>query len=180
MVEQFEDPPLDPLAHHVLPAAGLLVDVGPVEADHVGQQALGEAVLAHDFDGAFPACFRQLKVPVAGNDDEAVALHPADGLGDGGAGVAEPFGDPGAEGDDVFFFKFQNGPKIHLGGIDQIRHSAQLLERRPCVIPTVPRAGCALARSAVRSQDSLAYFELLRIIFSAARLSRRRPRPASQ
>ena len=126
----------------MFPAARFLVDVGPVEPDHVREQAFGQTVLAHDTDGTFPSDFRQFKVPVAGNNHQPVALHPADRLGHSGAGVAEPFGDAGAEGNDVFFFKFQNGPKIHLRSIDQIRHSAQLLERSPSVIPTVPRAGC--------------------------------------
>ena len=118
------------------------MDVGPVEPDHIGEQAFREAVLTHDADGALASGFGQFKVPVARNNHQPVALHAADGLGNSGAGVAEPFGNACAEGNNVFFFKFQNGPKIHLRGIDQIRHSAQLLGRSSCVIPTVPRAGC--------------------------------------
>ncbi len=49
--EHLDQPALDPLAHHVLPAAGLLVDVLVVEADDVDEQALGRAVLAHDRRG---------------------------------------------------------------------------------------------------------------------------------
>ena len=33
---------------HVLPLAGLLVGVGPGQPEDVGEEALGEAVAAHD------------------------------------------------------------------------------------------------------------------------------------
>ena len=48
VVEHLEEAALDALAHHVLPAARLGVHVLPVEPDDVDEQALGEAVLAHD------------------------------------------------------------------------------------------------------------------------------------
>ena len=51
MPEQLEQAALDLLAHHVLPAACLVVHVLPVETDDVGEQPLGEPVLAHDVHG---------------------------------------------------------------------------------------------------------------------------------
>ena len=58
MPEQFDEAALDLLAHDVLPAARLFVHVGPVEADDIREQALGEAVLAHDVDGLLAAARR--------------------------------------------------------------------------------------------------------------------------
>ena len=42
---------LDVGGDRVLPAVGFLVDLLPLEADHVDEQALGEAVPAHDRRG---------------------------------------------------------------------------------------------------------------------------------
>ena len=49
--EDLDETALDLLAHDVLPAACLVVHVLPLEADDVGEQTLGEAVLAHDVHG---------------------------------------------------------------------------------------------------------------------------------
>ena len=67
--------------HHVLPAAGLLVHVLPLQPDHVGEQPLGEPVLAHH-----PR--RPARVPSSVSSrcrspstvQQAVALHPGHGL----------------------------------------------------------------------------------------------------
>ena len=118
-------PALHALAHHVFPATRFVMDIGPVQANDVSQEPLGEAVLAHHLGGAFPAHLGQFQVTVVGNNHQAIALHAADGLRNSGAGVPQPLGDAGAESHNVLFFKLQNGPKIHLSGIDQIRHPAQ-------------------------------------------------------
>ena len=55
LAEQLVDLLLDRLAHHVLPAAGLVVGLLVGHADDVDQQQLGEAVLAHDGDRLGPA-----------------------------------------------------------------------------------------------------------------------------
>src|ERR1035438_8720269 len=47
IVEQLNEPPLDLLGDHMLPAAGLNVDFFPRQPDHVDNQALSQAVLAH-------------------------------------------------------------------------------------------------------------------------------------
>ena len=59
LVEQLVDLLLDRVAHHVLPAAGLLVGLLVGHADDVDQQQLGEPVLAHDRDGGAPALLGQ-------------------------------------------------------------------------------------------------------------------------
>ena len=51
VVEQLDEAALDGLGHHVLPAARLGVHELPVEADDVGEQPLGEPVLAHHAGG---------------------------------------------------------------------------------------------------------------------------------
>jgi hypothetical protein len=107
----------------------------------------------------FRPTFSQFEVPVTGDDNQAVALHPADGLRNGGAGVAEAFGDACPKRHDVLFFKLQNGPKVHLRGVDQIRHSAQLLERSICVVPpyrgpAAPGSGKLQRRPLIRRRRS--------------------------
>ena len=95
----------------------------PLEADHVGEQALGEAVLAHDVHGlAAPGRGGQLEVPVARDDDETVALHAGDGLRDGGTGVAETLGDARTQRDDVLLLEVEDRAEVHLGRVDQIGH----------------------------------------------------------
>ena len=53
---------------------------------------------------------RQLEVAVARDDQQSVALHPGDGLGDRRAGVPQPLGDPGSERNDAFLFELEDRP----------------------------------------------------------------------
>ncbi len=122
VVEQLEEASLDGLRHHVLPAARLLVDELPVQADDVDQQALGEAVLAHHPGGQAPALVGQLEVAVALDGEQAVALHPGHGLRDGRAALVQPLGDPGAQRHDALLVQLVDGPEIHLGGVDEVAH----------------------------------------------------------
>ena len=86
------------------------------------QQPLGDAVLAHDPGGEQPAVVAQLEVAVAGDVQQPVALHPGDGLRDGGAGVAEPLGDAGAQRRDALLLELEDGAEVHLRGVDEVRH----------------------------------------------------------
>ncbi len=63
----------------VLPLARLLVGVGPREAEHVGEEALGEAVAAHDGGGELEAVLGEADGLV--DLDETFVLHPSDHLG---------------------------------------------------------------------------------------------------
>ena len=110
------------LAHDVLPAAGLLVDVGVVQADDVDEQALGEPVLAHDGRRQLPALVGQLQVPVALDGEQAVALHAGHGLADRGAALVEPFRDARPQRDDPLFLQLEDRPEVHLGRVDEVVH----------------------------------------------------------
>ena len=60
--------------------AGLLVGVGPREPEDVGEEALGQAVAAHDLLGQVAAPLRlSLILPLA-DGDEALVLHALDHL----------------------------------------------------------------------------------------------------
>jgi phosphoserine aminotransferase len=122
MPEHFEHAQLDLLAHHVFPAAGFVVNVGPIEADDVGKQPLREAVLAQHMHGFAPPGRGELKMTVALDDHKAIPLHARDGLRHSGPGVAEALGDAGTQGHNVLFLQVEDGAQVHLGGVNEIRH----------------------------------------------------------
>lgn len=125
VVENFDQAALDLLAHDVLPAAGFVVHERPVQADDVGEQSLGEPVLAHNVHGFRATLGREFKVSVARNDNQTVTFHPSHRLRNRGARVAETLGDAGAQWRDVFLFEVEDGAQIHFGRVDEIR------QRRP-------------------------------------------------
>ena len=71
----------------------------------------------------------QLEVAVAGDDDEAVALHAGDRLGDRRARVPEPLGDAGAQGGDAFLGELVDRLEVHLRRVDQVAHCSGLPRR---------------------------------------------------
>ena len=114
----------------------------PLQPDHVAEQPLGQAVLAHHGHGAGAAVVGELEVPVARHDHEPVALHPGHGLADGGAALREPFRDPRAQGDDALFFEFVDGPEVHLGGVDELVHARSPFLKAPVYPPVAARKAC--------------------------------------
>src|SRR5205085_11471013 len=64
------------------------------------------------------------------DDEQSVALHPADGLAHGGAALPEALGDAGPQRDDAFLLELEDGPQVHLGGIDESAHALILPPRR--------------------------------------------------
>ena len=70
-----------------------------------------------------PAVVGELEVAVAREREQAVALHPGHGLRHGRARVAEALGDTGAQGDDPLLLELEDRLEVHLGGVDQVRHS---------------------------------------------------------
>src|SRR5665647_2187314 len=148
VVELLDQPLLHPVAHHVLPAARLLMHVRPLQADHVREQPLGEAVLAHHPGGLEVPIRSQLEVPVTADHHEAVALHPGDRLRHRRTGVAETLRDPRTQRDDALLGQLVDRPQVHLGGVDQVGHAwslrwcahrhRQVLE--PRLRPTAPGA----------------------------------------
>ena len=81
VVEQHDQAPFDVVAHHALPAAGLVVHLRPRQADHVHEQAFREPVLAHHPGGRGGTGIGQLDAAIAKQAQEAVPLHPGHGLG---------------------------------------------------------------------------------------------------
>ena len=60
------------------------------------------------------------QVPVALDGEQAVALHPGDGLAHGRAALLQPLGDPGAQRRHPLLFQLEDGAQVHLGGVDQV------------------------------------------------------------
>src|ERR1700742_4197521 len=61
---------------------------------------------------------------VAGHVQQPVAFHPRHSLADRGPTLVKPFGDPGTQRGNALFFEVVDGPQVHLGGINQVVHSA--------------------------------------------------------
>src|ERR1700678_3088288 len=61
---------------------------------------------------------------VTGHVQQPVTLHPRYGLADRGPTLVKPFGDPGTQRGNALFLEVVNGPQVHLGGINQVVHSA--------------------------------------------------------
>ena len=125
VIEQRHEASLDLLAHHVFPPAGLFVNVCPIEAYHVDEQALGKAVLAHHVHGPLVTKLGELKVTVVGDDYQAVALHPGNGLRHSRARVAQPLGDASAQRNNALFEQFVDRLEVHLGGVNEVAHAGK-------------------------------------------------------
>lgn len=154
---QLEDALLDPIAHDVLPAAGLLVDEFPLEPDHIGQQSLGKAVLAHDGNGLVATGRRQLEVTVAADDQKSEALHSRTGLRHGWTRLLEAFGDSGSKRNLPLLLEFEDCAQVHLNCVNEVcRHSASIVPNKLVNMPeiTIPnellpedgRFGCGPSR----------------------------------
>jgi glycine/D-amino acid oxidase-like deaminating enzyme len=78
----------------VLPAAGLLVDVGGIEPDHVGEEALGETMLAHHLSRAASTLVGQVHGAVVVQPQQTLILEAGHALGHRGSRQPEPLGEP--------------------------------------------------------------------------------------
>lgn len=106
----------------MLPPARLGVRQLPLQPEHVDEEPLGEAVLAHH-PGRGPATrLGQLKVAVIGHGEEAVALHPRDRLRHRRPRMPQALGDASAQRQDPIFLELEDGPQIHLRGVDHVGH----------------------------------------------------------
>ena len=112
----------------MLPAAGLGVDQLPGQPDDVGEQPLGQPVLAHHPGGEAAPFVGQLEVPVPLDREQTVPLHPGHGLAHRGAALVEPLRDPGAQRHDALLDQLVDGPEVHLGGVDEVAHQAILTD----------------------------------------------------
>ena len=131
VAEQPVDRLLDVVAHHVLPLAGLVVRFGPRQRQHVGQEALGEAVPAHHTLGELDAARGELDHAVVG--EQALRFESLDHLAHCWAADQEPIGDPGLDDVDVVFGQLEDALAVFL-------------ERR------VVLSGCGHAPSLLRRQ----------------------------
>lgn len=122
--EQLVDALFGLVAHDVLPAAGLIVHDGEVEADHVRQQRLGDAVLAQHPNRFFPTRRGQHESSVWGYLNEAIALHARNRLRHRRPRVSESLGNSGTQRSDVLFFEVKNRSEVHLRCVHQVRHHA--------------------------------------------------------
>src|SRR5690606_39177963 len=66
----------------------------------------------------------ELEMAVALDRQQAVALHPGHGLAHRRTALVEALGDAGAQRDDPLLLQLENGPQVHLGGVDQLAHAA--------------------------------------------------------
>ena len=97
LVEQREDPALDRLAHHVLPAAGLDVQSSHSRPMTSASSRSASRCLRITAIARWRPCSVSSRCRSLGDVHQPVALHPGDGLADGRAALAQPLGDPGAQ-----------------------------------------------------------------------------------
>jgi hypothetical protein len=120
VAEQLRDALLDTVRDDVLPAARLLMDVGGIETDHVGEQALGEPVLPHDARRPFAATVGERDGAVLGQDQQPLLLEPRHALGDGRRGQVQALGDAGAQRRDALLLELEHDPEVHLRRVDEV------------------------------------------------------------
>src|SRR5690554_1927764 len=63
-------------------------------------------------------------MPITLDGQESVPLHPRHRLTDRGSGLVQPLSDTSAQRNDALLLEFEDGAQIHLGGIDQLAHTA--------------------------------------------------------
>ena len=126
MPEHLDQAGLDLVGDDVLPAARLEVGLLPRQPDDVGQQPLGQAVLAHHALGDRPALRGERQRP-APDLDVALVAQPLDHLGDGGRGVVESFGQAGLDDDHALLAQLVNGLEVLLQRrVEPLGHGARV------------------------------------------------------
>ncbi len=108
-----DDRQLDGRADHVFPLACFVVRFGPREAEHVGEEAFGQAVTAHHRRGELATCDGEADF-VLGDRDQAVVHEPSHHLGYGGPGHLEPLGDPGLDHPLAILVQLEDGLAVLL------------------------------------------------------------------
>ena len=103
---------LDRLAHDVLPLAGLVVGLGPRQVQDVGEEALGEAVAAHDLGGQQLAGRRQ--ADAGRRVDEALGLEAAHHLADRRPADGEALGDARLDHVDIILGELEDALAVLL------------------------------------------------------------------
>ena len=129
VLEQLDEARLDVVGDHVLPPARLGVDLVPLEADDVDQQALGEPVLAHHALGAAPA-LRGERERASLGAHVAVVAQPAHHLRDRRRRVVEALCQPRLDDLHAFFLELVDGLEVLLDRrVETGRHVSRILVR---------------------------------------------------
>jgi hypothetical protein len=103
------------------------MDLVPLEADDVGEQPLGKAVLAHHAGRQAPALGGHLERSAL-RVDVAVVLEPAHHLGHRGRGVAQALGEAGADHGDLRLLQLVHRLEVLLDRrVEPGRHAFRLL-----------------------------------------------------
>ena len=106
----------------MLPAAGLLVHLLPLKADHVREQAFCQAVLAHHVACQTGPLGGELDRAVGLDRQETVTFHPSHRLRHSGAGLVQALGYPGPQRRHPLFQQLVHCAQVHLRGVDQLAH----------------------------------------------------------
>ena len=115
VAEQLDQPGLDVVGDHVLPAARLPVHLGPLEPDDVDEQPLGQAVLAHDLLRQGPPAVGE-EQPPSFPGHVPVLGEPVQHLGHGRGGAAQALGDAGLNHRDALLAEREHGLEVLLDG----------------------------------------------------------------
>ena len=126
VVQQLHQARFNGVAHDVLPAAGLVVNLRPLHTNHVEKQTLSQAVLAQHLGRAAAPLLGQLEAPIPHHVQQAVTLHAGDRLRHRRPRMAQAVHDAGTQGRHPILFQLENGLEIHLGGVDQVCHGILL------------------------------------------------------
>src|SRR6266850_1607085 len=121
--EHLGQPVLDPRRQRVLEPVRLLVRVGPVEPEGVGQPALQQPVTARHDLGDLPALRREGKRLAGADLDIAATRHPVHRLGHRRRGNRHVLGEPGADDGLAAAGEVIDGGEIILRGGGGGRHA---------------------------------------------------------
>ena len=124
------------IGHDVFPPACFFVDVLPVHADDIDEEALGETVLAHDLSGLATAFHREFQLTARSDRQQTITREPVDGLRDGRPGMLETLGDASTERRDAFLLQLVHRLEVHLASIDQISHFSSCTDLNPLYLDT--------------------------------------------
>ena len=106
----------------VLPAVSFAVHLFPFEADHVDEQAFGEAVAPHDRDRHLATLRREAQRAVVEELGVTVFDEPVHRLGDGRCRQPEALDQTGADGHGSFFLDFEDRFEVLLGCVVELGH----------------------------------------------------------
>jgi hypothetical protein len=122
IAEEDDELLLDVGGDRVLPAGGLLVDLLPLEPDHVDEQSLGEAVTPHHRGGELPTLRGEAQRSVVEQFGVAGVDQAVHGLGDARGRHPESLHEPGPDGQHALLLEFEDRLEVLLGGVVQFGH----------------------------------------------------------